>query len=261
MFDKTTLIPLFLSTFAGLSTVFGALIVSYFKPKDNRLITFSLGFSAGVMLTISFTDLLPSSERYLSKFLGDSNGVFFSLLFLLIGVSMAYLIDKLVPSYNIEDNQNRNVSKKELYSLGIFSMIAIMLHNFPEGVATFMSSYHSLSLGIYITVAITLHNIPEGIAIAVPILYSTGSKKKAIFYALISGIAEPLGAFLTFLFLKPYINEIMLGIIFSLVAGIMLYLSLIELIPTARRYNHTKIYLYSIFLGITVMMISHLLPH
>lgn len=261
MLDKTTLIPLALSTFAGLSTVFGALIVLFFKPKDNRLVTFSLGFSAGVMLTVSFTDLLPSAEENLSKFLGETKGVLFALLFLLIGVAMAYLIDKLVPSYDIENSSKSNISKRQLYTLGIFSMIAIMLHNFPEGIATFMSSYHSLSLGIYITVAITLHNIPEGIAIAVPILYSTGSKKKAISYSLISGMAEPLGAFLTFLFLKPFINEILLGIIFALVAGIMLYLSLIELIPTARRYNHTRIYLYSIFLGVAVMMISHILPH
>ncbi|MGL4772154.1 MAG: zinc transporter ZupT [Clostridium sp.] len=261
MADQSPLLPLLLSSLAGLSTLLGAIIVFLFKPKDNRLITFSLGFSAGVMLTVSFTDLLPSAEQTLSKFKGEYLGVTLSIIFLLIGVAMAYLIDKFIPSDEDNASSNKKSNSKELYNLGIVSMIAIMLHNFPEGIATFMSSYHSISLGIYITIAIALHNIPEGISIAVPIYYSTGSKYKAIKYAFISGIAEPLGALLTFLFLKPFINDLFLGIIFALVAGIMLYLSLIELLPTARKYNHTKIYLYSIFLGVSVMLISHMLPH
>ncbi|MGL5151036.1 MAG: zinc transporter ZupT [Clostridium sp.] len=258
MIEHSPYISLLLSTLAGLSTVLGAIIVFLFKPNGNRLITFSLGFSAGVMLTVSFTDLLPSAQNSISKIHGNFLGTLFPIIFMLFGILMAYLIDRFIPS---KEDQYTDNKKNELFNLGIVSMIAIMLHNFPEGIATFMSSYHSLSLGIYISIAIALHNIPEGISIAVPIYYSTKNKFTAVKYAFISGVAEPLGALLTFLFLKPYINDLFLGIIFAVVSGIMLYLALIELIPTAKKYNHNKVYLVSIFLGIIMMLISHLMPH
>ena len=133
-----------------------------------------------------------------------------------------------------------------------------MIHNFPEGIATFVSGYQDTSLGIAVTLAIALHNIPEGIAIAMPIYFATKSKYRALKYSFLSGMAEPLGALIAFLCLKPFINELILGIIFAVVCGIMIYISLDELIPSSRKYGYTGLSVASIFLGISIMPITHL---
>lgn len=253
MLDKQAIFPLILSLLAGLSTVIGAFIVFFSKSNNKRLITFALSFSAGVMITISFTDLYPSAQIVLTKYKGDFNGILLTLLFIIIGAVLAYLIDLFFP------DDNKNVSKDSpLYRVGFVSMIALMLHNFPEGIATFISGYEDTQLGIYIAMAIALHNIPEGISIAMPIYYSTGKRTLAFKYTFISGIAEPIGGFLAFLFLKPFINELILSIIFALVAGIMLYIAFQELIPQSRKYGHTLVYICSLILGICIIPISHI---
>ena len=253
MFDSQSMISLLLSLLAGLSTVIGAFIVFFSKSSNKKLITFALAFSAGVMITISFTDLYPSAQETLVKQEGHLMGVLLSLLFMIIGVLIAFLIDHFIPEGDKKGG--------DLYRVGFVSMIAIMLHNFPEGIATFVSGYQSTTLGIYIAMAIALHNIPEGITIAMPIYYSTRSKKQAFKYTLYSGLAEPLGALVAFLFLRPYISEVILAIAFALVAGIMLYIAFAELIPTARIYKHNKVYLFSIFLGILTIVVSHMYSH
>lgn len=258
MLDTKIIFPLILSTLAGMSTIIGAIIIFFSKYNNKRLITFSLGFSAGVMISISFSDLLPSAEETLSKYQGNTNGVILALLFLVIGVIIALLIDSFIPE---EQNINSNKSKGKLYKVGFVSMLALMIHNFPEGIATFVSGYESPTLGVSIATAIALHNIPEGISIAVPIYYSTGRKSSAFKYTFLSALAEPIGAFLAFLFLTPFINEVVLAIIFAIVAGIMLYISFAELIPAARLYGYNKLYLFSIFLGIFIIPLSHGLFH
>ncbi|MBE6047170.1 MAG: zinc transporter ZupT [Clostridium sp.] len=250
------IIPIFLSMLAGFSTVLGAFIVFFSKTRNKRLITFALSFSAGVMITISFTDLFPTCNKVLDKMLGKINGGLMSILFLVIGVIMAFLIDNF-----ISEDGNSNICAKNnesLYRVGFVSMIALMLHNFPEGMATYISGYQNTSLGITIALAIALHNIPEGIAIAMPIYYSTKSRLKAFGYTFISGISEPFGALLSYLFLKPFINDFILSIVFALVAGIMIYISFAELIPEAKSYNHNLIYIFSLVLGICLMPISHI---
>lgn len=251
--DKQAVFPLILSLLAGLSTVIGAFIVFFSKSNNKRLITFALSFSAGVMITISFTDLYPSAEAVLTKYKGNFNGILLTLLFIIIGAILAYLIDLFFP----EDNKNVK-NDSPLYRVGFVSMIALMLHNFPEGIATFVSGYEDTKLGIYISIAIALHNIPEGISIAMPIYYSTGKRSLAFKYTFISGIAEPIGGVLAFLFLKPFINELILSIIFALVAGIMLYIAFQELIPQSRKYGHTLVYICSLILGICIIPISHI---
>lgn len=251
-----SILPLILSLVAGLSTVIGALIVFVSRSENKGLISFALSFSAGVMITISFTDLFPTAEASLSKYHGKFLGVIFSLIFLSAGILMALLIDKFMPE-NEKHPENYKIQNSNLYRVGFVSMIAIMLHNFPEGIATFISGYEDTSLGIYVAIAIALHNIPEGISVAMPIYYSTNSKFQAFKMTFISGIAEPIGALITFLFLKPFINEIILGVVFSIVAGIMLYISFGELIPTARRYGYNGIYLLGIFMGIVFIPLSH----
>lgn len=258
MIHNQAFIPLILSLLAGLSTVIGAFILFFSKIQNKKLITFALSFSAGVMITISFTDLFASAEETLRKYHGNFKGVFLALFFLISGVIIALLIDKFIPD-NPTNFNNSNPDK--LYRVGFVSMIALMIHNFPEGIATFVSGYQNTSLGISIALAIALHNIPEGISIAMPIYYSTRSKAKAFKYTLYSGLAEPLGAIIAFLFLRPYINEIILSITFALVAGIMLYISFAELIPTAREYKYHKTYLFSIFLGILTIILSHTYSH
>ena len=259
MLNNQTFFPLILSLLAGLSTVIGAFILFFSKEENKKLITFALSFSAGVMITVSLTDLFISSESTLSKYKGHVNGIIISLIFLFLGAIMALLIDKFIPEKpNLYNSNSYLKSNEKLYRVGFVSMIALMIHNFPEGIATFISGYQDTSLGISIAIAIALHNIPEGISIAMPIYYSTKSKFTAFKYTLYSGLAEPIGALVAFLFLKPYINEIILAIVFSLVAGIMLYISFAELIPAARQYKYHKTYLCSIFLGIFTMILSHI---
>lgn len=258
MFDTQSLIPLLLSLLAGMSTVIGAFIVFFSKSENKKLITFALAFSAGVMITISFTDLFPAAEEALTKYHGKLNGILFTIFFMIIGVLIALLIDHFIPEGEKENYSKNNNKSNNLYRVGFVSMIAIMLHNFPEGVATFVSGYQNTTLGLYISMAIALHNIPEGISIAMPIYYSTKSKSKAFKYTFLSGVAEPIGALLAFLFLKPFINEMILGVIFALVAGIMLYIAFQELIPESRRYGFNGLYIFSIFLGICIIPISHI---
>lgn len=261
MIDQRTLIPLILSCIAGLSTVLGAFVVFFSKSNNKKLITFALGFSAGVMITVSFTDLFPAAENALTKSHGNLKGIMYTLIFMLLGSLMAFLIDRFIPENNEKGMLSNKHNDQTLYRIGIFSMIAIMVHNFPEGIATFVSGYEDISLGIYITIAIMLHNIPEGISIAIPIYCSTNKKGKAFFYTFISGIAEPVGALITFMFLRSFINEVLLGITFAVVCGIMLYIAFEELIPGSLETEHKGLYLVSIFLGILIIPISHLVLH
>lgn len=258
MINNSSIFPLILSLLAGLSTVIGAIIVFFRKAHNERFLTFALGFSAGVMMAVSFIDLFPTAEEAIGKYHGNISGVLWSTLFLLIGGLMAFLIDIFLPE---EEKQELPKVKKDsnLFRVGLVSTIALMLHNFPEGIATFVSGYQDTSLGISVAFAIALHNIPEGIAIAMPIYYSTKSRYKAIKYSFLSGMTEPLGAFLSYLFLKPFINELILGIIFAIVCGIMIYISLAELIPASRSYGHIKLSLLSTFLGIAIMPVSIIL--
>lgn len=246
--------PLILSLFAGLSTIIGAFIVFFSNSTNKKLITFALSFSAGVMLSISFTDLYPTAQSTLIKLYGNYYGIIYALLFLILGALIAMVIDNFIPC----DEALILANNSSLYKVGLVSMIALFIHNFPEGIATYVSGYQNTTLGISVAIAISLHNIPEGISIAMPIYYSTSSKLKAFKYTFLSGMAEPLGALLALIFLKPYINEIILSVLFSLVAGIMIYISLQELIPEARAYDNKNIYITSLILGICIIPISHI---
>ena len=248
MIDNKSLFPLLLSLIAGFSTLLGAFIVFFTNKRNTKLLAFTLALSAGIMAAISITDLLPCSLYSLVKSLGKPSGTFYSVLFLLIGVFIALLIDFLIP----------DKSNEPLYKVGLFTTIALMIHNFPEGIATFISGYQDTNLGIYITIAITLHNIPEGISIAVPIYYSTKSKLKALKITFISAAAEPLGAFFSYVILKPYINDIILSICFALIAGIMIFISFKELIPESLSFGYKSLYFAGIIIGILLIPISHI---
>lgn len=240
-----------LTTLAGLSTMLGVVPI-FIKLKDeNKIITASLAFAAGVMSCVSITDLIPESILMLENYYSGFITVVLVFLFLMIGIVVSSFIDKAFPSTPVISN-----SHVSLYKVGIISMVAIILHNLPEGIATFISTTKDTSLGISLAVAIALHNIPEGISISVPIYYSTKSKMKAIFYTFISAMSEPLGAILTYLFLFPFINNVVLGLLFAFIAGIMIQISLTELIPAAQNYSYPKITKIFFIIGVIFMLVK-----
>ena len=250
---NNTLIAFLLTFIAGFSTMLGVLVI-YIKSKNhNKIIMASLSFAAGVMITVSITDLIPESILLLGNNLKNSTTIIISILSIVLGIIISMIID-----YYLPDKPISNTKDKSLFKVGIISMIAIILHNLPEGIATFVATSSDVKLGISLTLAIAMHNIPEGISISVPIYYSTGSKKKAIFYTLISALSEPLGSLLAFIFLKIFINDTILGILFSLIAGIMLQISFCELLPAARKYDNKK-YLFIFFtIGVIFMLLKFL---
>ena len=244
--------PLLISTIAGLSTVLGGLIVYLRIKRVEEFITFCLSFSLSVMISISIVELIPDSSFEFIRHFGILKGTILSSIIFIIGVLLVNIINKI-----IKKNDKSTTSNKNLYRVGILSMIALLLHNFPEGIATFMSSYKDITLGISLGAAIMMHNIPEGISISVPIYYSTGSKKRGVVYSLISGIAEPIGALLTYLLFKNYINDLSLAIVLILVAGIMITLSINELLPEAIKYKKDRYIIIGLIVGIILVLINH----
>lgn len=250
---NSTLYAFILSFLAGISTVIGAFIIFFDKNKNNKMVTVSLSFAAGVMICVSLTDLLPNSFNMILNSNNSFPKLILTLIFLVLGIIISMLIDKYLPSeYENKDN-------KGLYKIGIISMVAIILHNIPEGIATFITSTNNLSLGITLTLAIALHNIPEGISIAVPIYHSTGNKLKAIMYALLSGMSEVIGSVLAYFFLSPFINDHIMAALYAIIAGIMIHISVYELIPGAYKDSTLKKVLKYFIVGFIVMIVSHLL--
>ena len=238
---------LLISTIAGMSTLLGGIVILFNikEEKINKFISFCLSFSIAIMIGISISDLIPTSFFNIMLNYNKLLSILVILISFILGVSAILFINKLM---NNDDS---------LYKLGILSMFALMLHNFPEGIATFIGSIQDTELGIKLSIAIMLHNIPEGISIAVPIFYSTGSKKKALFNTFLSGIAEPLGAFLAFIFLKNYVSELMISIVLLFVAGIMITLAINEMLSKALSYKENKYIYIGLFFGIILILINH----
>ena len=241
---------LLVSTIAGLSTMLGALVIFFkFKEKNiNKFITASLSFSLAIMIGISITDLIPESTYILLSSYGIGKGILFSFIAFIIGIILVKYLHKLM---------DKTEATNDLYKLGILNMLALILHNFPEGIATFMSSYKDIELGLKLALAIAFHNIPEGISIAVPIYYATKSKKNAIFKTFLSGIAEPIGAILAFIFLSKYITDELISIILLLVGGIMITLAIEVILPKAKKYNLNKYLYLGLLIGIILIVINY----
>ncbi|MFY9440192.1 MAG: zinc transporter ZupT [Tepidanaerobacteraceae bacterium] len=253
--DQNAIIAFVISFIAGISTLLGALIIFFTESKSEKIVSASLGFAAGVMISVSFSDLLPEAQQAIAAYSGDRWAIIYSVIFMAVGLFIAMGIDLFVPHEEF-DPASKEKPHPNLYRVGVVSMLAMMLHNFPEGIATFMAGYNDPSLGMSIGLAIAFHNIPEGISVAMPIYFATQNKWAAIKYTFLSGIAEPVGAVLAFLVLKPFINEFFLGAIFAIVAGIMIYISFEELIPTSRQYGYSRLALFSAFTGICIMPLS-----
>ena len=193
-------IPFALTLFAGLSTGVGSLIALFAKKTNRVFLSWSLGFSAGVMIYVSMIEIFPKAQESLIEALGKTPGMWATAGAFFAGFILIAIIDKMIPSFEnphelrkVEDLAHIPSDKSKLHRLGIFTAIAIAIHNFPEGLATFVAAVKDPSLGIAIAVAVAIHNIPEGIAVSVPIYYATGSRKKAFKYSFLSGLAEPVG--------------------------------------------------------------------
>lgn len=246
---NSTIFSFLLTLIAGLSTLIGSIVIFLNKKNKDKIIISSLSFASAVMLFISLTDLIPESYNMFKNIFRLFPLIILILININIGIILSFYIKKYIP-----ENNNNN-----LYKVGLISMLAIIMHNIPEGMATFMASNTNISLGISLTIAIALHNIPEGISIAVPIYYSTNSKLKAILYTFISGLSEVFGAIITYLFLKPFINDYMMGILFSVIAGIMMHISIFELLPTSLNYKNKKLTKISFILGILFVLFSRII--
>ncbi|MDI9472320.1 MAG: zinc transporter ZupT [Tissierellia bacterium] len=252
-----------LTLFAGLSTGVGSLISLMTKKTDMRFLATSLGFSAGVMIYISMIEIFPQAEEMLCAQWGEQIGSWATVAAFFGGVFLIAIIDYLVPEeenpHELNWSDPHKPMSEDLMRMGIFTALSIGIHNFPEGIATFMSALKDPQLGVPIAIAIAIHNIPEGIAVAVPVYYATGSRRKAFRYSFLSGLSEPLGALLAYFLLMPFLSDGLFGIVFAAVAGIMVYISVDELLPFAQKYGQHHHSIYGLIAGMMVMAVSLLI--
>lgn len=253
--------------FAGLSTGIGSAIAFFARSTNTRFLSISLGFSAGVMIYVSLIEIFSKAKESLVLSLGETQGYWATVIAFFGGMFVIAIIDRLVPEVEnphevrlIESTLGPEAhKKKKLLRMGLFSALAIAIHNFPEGLATFTATLKDPTLGVAIAVAIAVHNIPEGIAVSVPVYYATGDKRKAFRLSFLSGLAEPAGALIGFLILMPFFNDVIFGVLFASVAGIMVFISVDELLPAAREYGKAHLSIYGLIAGMIIMAVSLLL--
>ena len=246
---SNTLYAFLLCTIAGISTLIGFLFI-FIKKDREGVISKALGFASGVMITISLIDLIPNSLDLIIENYKFIYAVFLVLIGFFIGIIISSIIDLKVGETSKKENK--------LYKIGIITMLVIMMHNIPEGIATFITTTNNIKLGIVLTIAIALHNIPEGISISIPIYYSTNNKLKAFFYTFISGISELFGAIIAYLFLSKVVGDVTLGILYSIIAGMMINIGINELYKESITYNKKNTIIYLI-IGSFIMILNHVL--
>ncbi|MDR1100774.1 MAG: zinc transporter ZupT [Clostridiales bacterium] len=251
-----------LTLIAGMSTGIGSLIAFFPKTDNKRFLAVCLGFSAGVMIYISMMEIFFKAKDALSGIFGEKTGMLITILAFFGGMLVIGVIDKLIPDKasppdaQIIHTRQGEKTKTRLMRTGLFVALAISIHNIPEGLAVFVSALQEPSVAIPIIAAVAIHNIPEGIAVAVPIYYATGSRKIALSLSFLSGLAEPIGALIGYLLLLPIMSDTVYGILFAAVAGIMVFISFDELLPSARVYGEHKLSIYGLISGMALMAVS-----
>jgi len=259
-----------LTVLAGLSTGIGGLFVYLFQKTNTRLLSVALGFSAGIMIYISFVEIFFESRQLLIASLGETLGSSTNVMGFFGGVLFIAIVDKLVPAYRNPHETRRIEEANDICNLpadssllrtGILTALVVTIHNLPEGMATFISGVQDPHLGIAIAIAIAIHNVPEGISVAIPLYCATGSRKTALLWSFLSGLAEPIGAIIAYLVLMPFLNDVLFGILFAAVAGIMVFISLDELLPTAREYGENHLAIYGLIAGMMVIALTLLFMH
>ncbi|NLW52219.1 MAG: zinc transporter ZupT [Tissierellia bacterium] len=276
--EHNVLIAFLITGIAGLTTLVGTVLLFFTKKTNTKFLSASLGFSAGAMIFISFVDIMPKAQEQLLTTYSEKTALLYTVLAFFAGMLILALIDKLIPeAHNPHEMQSTEdiehvketpetepenmskVEKNKLMKMGFFTALAITIHNFPEGIATFISTVKDPSLGIPIAVAIAIHNIPEGISVAVPVYYGSGSKRKAFLYSFISAIAEPIGGLFAYFIFLNNASDAMIGIVFAAVAGIMTFISLDELLPAAEEYGNHHTTIYGCIAGMAFMALSLIL--
>lgn len=288
-----------LTVFAGMATAIGSIIAFTARRTNYRFLSIATGFSAGVMLYVSFVEIFFKGVESLVERYGDTLGQWINAASFFGGMLLIGLIDNLIPAHGnphetpseaetlplrdpsapVPDpaaqaaglpkgagSGDRGAQDHKLMRMGLLTALAIGIHNFPEGLVTFLAALQDPSLGVAIAIAIALHNIPEGISVSVPIFYATGSRKKAFLFSALSGLAEPVGAVVGYLGIRFFFgggtgaipSEVM-GVLFGAVAGVMVYISLDELLPTSRAYGKGHDSLYGLVAGMLAMALSLLL--
>ena len=256
------IIPLLLTLLAGLATAIGSVFAFVIKKDNLKALSVGLGFSAGVMILLSFRDIIPASREMLAPNY-PVHGDWIVYFGFIIGIVVAVLIDYFIPDHiDEEELAHRNdvvTPDHRMKRAGLLMAVAICIHNFPEGMATFLTASHNITLGVSVALAIAIHNIPEGIAVAIPVYHATGKKRYATLYAAMSGISEPIGAFIGMILLNFFMPEIMIGIAMAAVAGIMIYISFDTLLPLAREYGNWHLSMIGIMSGMLFIWGSLLL--
>lgn len=262
MLSTNFLIALSFTIIAGLATGIGSIIGLLSKKDNTKFLSISLGFSAGVMIYVSMIEIFPKANESLSMQFGEKGGTIATTLAFFIGIFIIAIIDKLIPSemnpHEIHGSK-QNTDRNKLMKMGVMTATALAIHNFPEGLATFVSALENPNLAIPIVIAIAIHNIPEGLAVSVPIYQATGSRKKAFQYSFLSGLAEPIGALVGWFILMPFMSPTLYGMIFAAVSGIMVFISLDELLPAAQEFGEHHLSIYGLISGMATMAISLLL--
>ena len=263
---ENVLFAFLLTAIAGLCTGIGSALAFFTKRTNKAFLSMALGFSAGVMIYVSMIEIFYKAQVSLIESYGEPKGIWVTVAAFFGGIFVIAVIDRLIPAYEnpheahaIEEMDQELPVNDRLLRMGIFTALAIGIHNFPEGLATFFGALSDPSIGIAITVAIAIHNIPEGISVSIPVFFATGSKKKAFWLSFLSGISEPVGAIIGYTILRPFFSPAVFGILFAGVAGIMVFISLDELFPTAKEYGQGHIAIYGLIFGMAVMALSLLL--
>jgi ZIP family zinc transporter len=259
--------------------------LAFFAKRTNtRFLSGALGFSAGVMIYVSMIEIFVKARDALSVAVGETRGYWYTALGFFAGMLLIALIDNLVPSFEnphesheVEEMRSPDAAlagaqatgaehaippasvKNALMRMGLLSALAIAIHNFPEGLATFTGALQDPALGLSIAVAIAIHNIPEGIAVSIPLYYATGSKRRAFLWSFLSGLSEPIGALVGYLLLSTFFNQVVFGLLFAAVGGIMVFISLDQLLPSAEKYGEHHLAIYGLVAGMVVMAVSLLL--
>lgn len=268
MFSQPALFAFQLTLLAGLATGVGSTIALVARRTNTRFLATALGFSAGVMIYVSFVEILPKAVDALAPCFGATAGAWWAVVAFFGGMFLTGVIDRLVPSYENpheppaigELPEGEGVpSSERLFRMGLLSAIAITVHNLPEGLATFVAALEDPDLGVRIAAAIAIHNIPEGIAVSVPLFYATGSRRRAFGLSFLSGLAEPVGALIGYFVLLRYVGDAAFGLAFAAVAGIMVFISVDGLLPAAERYGEHHVATYAVAAGMAVVALSLLL--
>lgn len=247
--NSTFLFAMLLTTLAGLSTTLGSIISIFYRKPSHGYMAFTMGFSAGIMVMLSFVELLQTGI--------ETIGFIYGNLAFFMGMGIIFVIDVLLPhSYILERYNSQESSNLRLKRMSIFVALGIAIHNFPEGIATFAGTMKDIDIGIALAVAIALHNIPEGIAVSVPVYAATGSAKKAFLWSFLSGISEPIGAFIAGIILMPFLNETVIGWVLSAVGGFMVFIAFDELLPVSQSYKKEHISIIGVIVGMIVMSFS-----